>query len=721
MSDLATSTLQDAVTDAAQAAVATPAEVASSVEAPAAAPPPAPAAPEPAPAPVVAAPEPPPPPPEPEPEAPASPPPPAPEPEPEMQEPAPAPEAEAPQAPAHVADAPDEPAPSTQTPSADDSDALVTAPVDPGGPPADDPALATSGTSTVLDGGAAAPLNDTDNSAADDTPIGQVLDGVSTGPLPDEVTTTPITGDAVTTVTDDLSIAPLPDANVTTTTGDESLITAITDDISIAPLPDTGTTKGGDSDLATLGTLQDAIDDTPLAAVGNTLQDATDDTPLAALADTVTTITDDTGLTTLADTVTTITDDTGLTTLADTVTTITDDTGLTTLGSLTHSVGGIADATQLGALTERLTDATSPLVTTAETAVAPLVGDSAIQIGAPLATTVDTLGGSLADTVATVTAPFVVTVPPAEPQRSPAPTGDGTAATPGGDSSTDGAVAPGTYALVDGAAVSAAPATAAPGADSLLDPELALTPALGLPGAVDPSLRLDAAAPDTVSGTASALAMGQPGAIVDAPGIAFGPGPQGLSVIPDAKTADPLSPTDSALAAIAEVAPDARVLVSAAVLAMAAAAIIGPRTGGSGTDVSMAFTNVRLLPCLVKESLARHVEMLTEAVAARGSGAPAASQAAEMLGAASGTRGAAAEGTPGMPERAQHAFQSALESFRDGFEQAIVDERDDVGEGLRDSRLMLQIGMLLGFVYVGFLSVWFWATRARGESRPGAM
>ncbi|HEX5859204.1 MAG TPA: hypothetical protein VFY91_13960, partial [Microbacterium sp.] len=431
----------------------------------------------------------------------------------------------------------------------------------------------------------------------------------------------------------------------------------------------------------------------------------------------VTTITDDTGLTALADTVTTITDDTGLTALADTVTTITDDTGLTALGSLTHSVGGIADATQLGALTERLTDATSPVVTTVETAVAPLVGDSAIQIGAPLATTVDTLGGSLADTVATVTAPFVVTVPPAEPQRSPAPTGDGTGATPGGDSSTDGAVAPGTHALVDGAVVSAAPATAAPSVDSLLDPAVAL----GLPGAVDPSLRLDAAAPDTVSGTASALAMGQPGAIGDVPGIAFGPGPQGLSVIPDTEAADPLSPTDSALAAIAEVAPDARVLVSAAVLAMAAAAIIGPRAGGSGTDVSMAFTNVRLLPCLVKESLARHVEMLTEAAAARGSGASAASQAAEMLGAASGTRGAAAEGTPGMPERAQHAFQSALESFRDGFEQAIVDERDDVGEGLRDSRLMLQIGMLLGFVYVGFLSVWFWATRARGESRPGAM
>ena len=34
---------------------------------------------------------------------------------------------------------------------------------------------------------------------------------------------------------------------------------------------------------------------------------------------------------------------------------------------------------------------------------------------------------------------------------------------------------------------------------------------------------------------------------------------------------------------------------------------------------------------------------------------------------------------------------------------------------------MLQLGMLLGFVYVGFLSVWFWATRVRGPRRPDAM
>jgi hypothetical protein len=33
--------------------------------------------------------------------------------------------------------------------------------------------------------------------------------------------------------------------------------------------------------------------------------------------------------------------------------------------------------------------------------------------------------------------------------------------------------------------------------------------------------------------------------------------------------------------------------------------------------------------------------------------------------------------------------------------------------GSRDPRLMLQLGAVLGLVYVGFLAVWFWATRFR--------
>jgi hypothetical protein len=60
-----------------------------------------------------------------------------------------------------------------------------------------------------------------------------------------------------------------------------------------------------------------------------------------------------------------------------------------------------------------------------------------------------------------------------------------------------------------------------------------------------------------------------------------------------------------------------------------------------------------------------------------------------------------------------------VRSFRDGFSRA-ADGRllDDDGEGASDSRLMMQIGMLLGFAYLGFLTVWFWATRLRPN--PGS-
>ena len=389
---------------------------------------------------------------------------------------------------------------------------------------------------------------------------------------------------------------------------------------------------------------------------------------------------------------------------------------------MTHSVGAVGDAAGLDALTGGLAEVASPLVTTVETATTPLIGDSALEIGSPLTTMLDASDASLGDIVASVTAPFVVTVPSAGPQRSTGLTDDGTGATLGGDSSSDGSVTPGTHALVDGAAVSAAPATAAPSADAIINPEAVFGPALVPAGAADPSLRLDVAAPGAVPGTAADPAIGPSGALGDAPSIVLGAPLSGPSVLPDPGMADPLSPTDSALAAIAEAAPDVRILVSAAVLAMAAAAMVGPRASGSGADVSMAFTNVRLLPCVVKESLARHVELLTAATTAGGgSGASAASPAADLLGSASGTRGAAAEGTAGKAERVQEAFQGALESFRDGFERAIGDEAEDVGEGFRDSRLMLQLGMLLGFAYVGFLSIWFWATRVRGARRPDAM
>ena len=55
--------------------------------------------------------------------------------------------------------------------------------------------------------------------------------------------------------------------------------------------------------------------------------------------------------------------------------------------------------------------------------------------------------------------------------------------------------------------------------------------------------------------------------------------------------------------------------------------------------------------------------------------------------------------------------------IRDGFEQVVARNGDEDAEGLRDARLLMQIGIVLGTVYLAFLTVWFWATRMRATPR----
>jgi len=57
-------------------------------------------------------------------------------------------------------------------------------------------------------------------------------------------------------------------------------------------------------------------------------------------------------------------------------------------------------------------------------------------------------------------------------------------------------------------------------------------------------------------------------------------------------------------------------------------------------------------------------------------------------------------------------MESSGEQIREGLERSIR-SAGQIGEPLRDSRLLVQLGMLLGFVYVGFLAVWFYVTRGR--------
>jgi hypothetical protein len=358
----------------------------------------------------------------------------------------------------------------------------------------------------------------------------------------------------------------------------------------------------------------------------------------------------------------------------------------------------------------------TPLTSTVDSVATPLT-DGVLTSATPLTSTVDSIVNPLSDTVEEVVAPFVVTVPALESEGPTSMTaaGEVAGADSGGDASTDGAVAPTSHALVDGATVTATPVTAAHGSDILADPAGSIFAGpLAMPAGADPSAPFGAASPALVPGPAGAEIVDQvDGATVPDTVVTAFPDPSGTA---GPGMLDPLSSTsDSPLAVLAEVAPDARVLVSAAVLALAGAAVLGPRAGGSGADLPMAFRNVRLLPCMIKASLERHVSMLAEAVAADGGSLFKGGSHVAQLGdsAADAGRTGASSGRGGV----RGSFDYAFESFRDGFERAIVDTRDDVDEGLRDTRLMMQVGMLLGFVYLGFLTVWFWATRGRSSLR----
>ena len=112
-----------------------------------------------------------------------------------------------------------------------------------------------------------------------------------------------------------------------------------------------------------------------------------------------------------------------------------------------------------------------------------------------------------------------------------------------------------------------------------------------------------------------------------------------------------------------------------------------------------------------------HLAPLTSALPGSGPAGPAAvlQSAVAVEGAVAGAT--AVNDPPDVVER-DHARTGLFGSFGNGFEQAIRGETREIGDSLGDSRLMIQLGMALGFVYAAFVSVWFWATRLR--RRPGS-
>jgi hypothetical protein len=110
----------------------------------------------------------------------------------------------------------------------------------------------------------------------------------------------------------------------------------------------------------------------------------------------------------------------------------------------------------------------------------------------------------------------------------------------------------------------------------------------------------------------------------------------------------------------------------------------------------------------LKASVERQVEVFSMAVA-RGGGPGAAA-------AATGTaKGVLTE----AHMRVERLFEQVVDGFHDvvdGF-PSMPSDGESPG-GLDDAPLMMRIGILLGLVYLGFLTAWFWATRRTEDELP---
>jgi hypothetical protein len=238
-------------------------------------------------------------------------------------------------------------------------------------------------------------------------------------------------------------------------------------------------------------------------------------------------------------------------------------------------------------------------------------------------------------------------------------------------------------------------------------------PTMPAPGVADAGLTAIPSATGTLidgaGGTSDATSFLEQGPAADP---LFGMPMPGQPALGQTPLADPAVASQAhdttVLQALAEYSPAARVLVSAAVIS----SVVGAQaaTAGNGGARRLAFVNARLVPCLVKATIQRQIETLSLTVSrGGGTGAIALHDSGDV---------ATGSGGGNDHQLVQRLFDQVSDGFHD-----VVDMPGQVRDGgesadrLLDARLMTQIGMVLGFVYLGFLTVWFWATRKPGEGR----
>ena len=383
------------------------------------------------------------------------------------------------------------------------------------------------------------------------------------------------------------------------------------------------------------------------------------------------------------------------------------------VGDVVHAVADTAAVAS--PLTDTLTDTLSdpglvapvdgivaPL-TNSVIAVPPALGDGVDALVAPLTTTVGETAGALAGAVPSALSvdPFTLPVVPGSASAGPAPLDSASPASMHAVHVSDTAPQ---QALADGAATTAAPAAAVPDLASLGHQGALNVDGIDLTGGLDGS---------AVAPLSDPFAGADPLAAAPADLPPFDGAPVGGADVSALPVAPPGMASDSVLGVVTQVGQDTRIVAAAAVMTFAAASLIGPRAGGSGADARMAFTNVRLLPCLVKDAAGRQLSAITQGLA------PAAAPAYAALSERAASAGShiVREAGAVKAEHAEGFMPHIVSELTEGFARATRDAPGEAADGLSDSRLVVQLGMLFGIVYLAFLSVWFWATRTRASSR----
>ena len=151
----------------------------------------------------------------------------------------------------------------------------------------------------------------------------------------------------------------------------------------------------------------------------------------------------------------------------------------------------------------------------------------------------------------------------------------------------------------------------------------------------------------------------------------------------------PEAGTTLSLERLYDVMPGPEALQALGATGLIAAGVITIARGVTSPSSSMLFTNVRLAPCFVSATVHQ-------------SGAAAISTGARV-----GERVKSLAPSGGLS-----GIGAIVEPIRDGFDSALGNRLpldDSEGRG----RLMAQIGVVLGTIYLAFLTVWFWLTRVR--------